>query len=71
MPAMLPFVEVLEVVDKLTLDEKETLVDILSRRVIDQRRAQLVRDVHEAQEEFRRGECRPVSVEALMREILE
>ena len=65
-----PFAEALEAAGRLTLPEQEELVDILRRRTIEQRRAELVEDVQDAEREFQAGGCRPVSPGELMKEIL-
>ena len=64
------FQSVLEVADQLTLDEQETLVEVLRHRTTEQRRQQIVDDVREGEEEFRRGECKPTTVADLMAELL-
>lgn len=66
----LPFGEILEAADGLTLEEQETLVDILNRRVIDRRRSELAKDIQHAQQEFQDGGCRPITPDDLMGEIL-
>ena len=63
------FRSVLEDADQLTLDEQEALVDVLRHRTAEQRRQQIIEDVHEAEEEFRRGECKPTTVAELMTEL--
>ena len=70
MARSLPFGEVLEAIDTFSLEEQETLEAILHRRIIERRRAELVQDVQEAQQEFQAGQCRPVTPEELMREIV-
>ena len=65
------FQSVLEDADQLTLDEQETLVEVLRHRTAEQRRQQIIEDVREAEEEFRRGECKPTTVADLMAEILQ
>lgn len=64
------FNDILEAVEELNFDQQETLVGILRRRLAERRRAELVRNVQEASEEYRRGECRPTTPDELMREIL-
>ena len=66
----LSFTEVLEAADTLSPGEQETLVDILRRRLTEHRREQIVREVREAEDEFRAGTCRPVAPDELMKEIL-
>jgi len=70
MAKALLFGEVLEAIDTLSLEDQETLEAILRRRIIERRRAELVQDVQEAQQEFQAGQCRPVTPEELMQEIV-
>jgi hypothetical protein len=70
MAKALLFGEVLEAIDTLSLEDQETLEAILHRRIIERRRAELVQDVQEAQQEFQAGQCRPVTPEELMQEIV-
>lgn len=64
------FGEVLECIETLSLEDQETLKEILHRRIVERRREELVRDVQQAQQEFQAGECRPVTPEELMKEIV-
>lgn len=64
------FGELLEAVDRLPLDDQETLVEVLYRRIIERRREGLAADVLQARQEFQQGRCRPVSPDELMAEIL-
>jgi hypothetical protein len=64
------FSEVLQAADKLSLDEKETLIDILKKRLIDHRRAELIKEVQNAEQEYQNGQCRPATPSEIMKEIL-
>ncbi|MGB5632016.1 MAG: hypothetical protein WBM44_14740 [Waterburya sp.] len=64
------FAEILEAADQLPIEDQENLIDILQNRLRDRRRADLVRDVREAQQEFAEGKCQAVTPEQLMKEIL-
>jgi len=64
------FNETLESADKLSLGEQETLVEVLHRRIIDHRRAELSKEVQNAQQEFKEGKCKPATPSELMKEIL-
>ncbi|MDI6794256.1 MAG: hypothetical protein QME81_15570 [bacterium] len=64
------FSEVLESADELSLDEQETLMEVLHRRIIEHRRAELVKEVQNAQQEFKEGKCKPTTPFELMKEIL-
>ena len=70
MENVMPFGEVLEAVDKLSLEEQEALVGVLHRRLIERRREELAKDVQHAQQEFEAGQCRPVTAAELMKEIV-
>jgi len=61
---------VVDAADRLTIEEQETLVAVLKRRLVDRRRAELAADIREAQKEFNRGALRPVSPDEIMKEIL-
>jgi hypothetical protein len=64
------FGEVLEAIDTFSLEDQETLKEILQRRIIERRREELVQDIHQTQQEFEAGHCRPTTPEELMREIV-
>jgi hypothetical protein len=64
------FTEILEAAEELTLEERESLIHILQNRLRDRKRAALVKDVSEAQQEYARGKCQPVTPEQLIKEIL-
>src|SRR5277367_2044334 len=63
------FGKVLELADTLSLDEKETLLEVLRQRTIQDRRAQFAREIVESREEHRKGRTKAVSVADLMREV--
>jgi hypothetical protein len=64
------FADVLEAADALSIDEQETLVEILRRRVTELRRCELAKDIAAAREEFQSGGCRPAKPDELVGEIL-
>lgn len=63
------FDRVLDAVGQLPVEDQESLIDIVSRRVRENRRRECVEDVLESRREYARGECRPTSVEDLMKEL--
>ena len=67
---MKTFGQVLEWADALSLEEQESLVDVLQRRLKEQRRAELVKAVKEARKEFKTGRCRPASPAEIIKKIL-
>ncbi len=70
MTKAIPFGEILEAIERLSLEEQETLQEILHRRIIERRREEIAQDIHDAQQEFQAGSCRPVTPAELMKEIL-
>ena len=68
---MKTFGQVLEEADALSLEEQESLISILQRRLREQRRAELVKAVKEARAEFKSCKCRPASPSSLHRCIRE
>jgi hypothetical protein len=69
MEAELTFHKVLGDVVRLSLDEQETLVNIVRRRLAEARRKQIIADVKEGEKEFAAGVLKPASVSEIMREI--
>jgi len=63
------FSEVVDAADNLSLDEQETLVEILRRRIAKRNRDALVHDVADARTEFQSGKSRPTSVRDIMDEV--
>jgi len=68
---MKTFSQVLEWADALSLEEQESLVSILQRRLREQRRAELVEAVKAARQEFKAGRCRPASPAEIAKKILD
>ena len=66
----LPFGEILEAADKLSIADQESLRDILTKRIIEQRRDQLSQEIREARKEYEAGQCKPVTPDDLMTELL-
>jgi len=64
------FNDILEAADKLSPDEKEMIIDILHRRMVDNRRKELAAEIRGAQLEYKTGKCRPVTQNELLKEII-
>ncbi len=64
------FSDILAAADELPLQDQETLSHILQNRIREQKRADLIKDVQDAQQEFTQGKCQPMTPEQLMEEIL-
>jgi len=70
MEQTLPFGDVLEEIDKLSLEEQETLIDIVRRRMAERGRKILAAEIREARQEFAEDRCQPATADELMKEIL-
>ena len=66
---MVNFSEIVDAADHLSVDEQQTLIEILQRRVAERNRDNLAEDVAEARKEFASGEAQSSSVADIMREI--
>ena len=64
------FGEVLEAIDKLSVEDQETLVDIVHRRLAERERKRIAGDIQEARQEFDQGRCHAAAVDEIMDEIL-
>ena len=69
MQASLPFNDVLEAIDGLTLEEQEEVASLLRQRLIEYRRNQLSNDVQAARRELEEGRCAQVTAAGIMGEI--
>jgi hypothetical protein len=65
-----PFADLLEAADRLSLEDQESIAHILHQRVVERRREELAKEIHEAEAEFRAGGAEPHSAQELMKEIL-
>jgi len=65
------FQEVLDIIELLSESQRESLIDIVQHRLIEQRREKLVQNIKEARCEYARGEIRKGTVEDLMKELSE
>jgi len=63
------FDEVLDIIESFPEDQRESIVEIVKQRLVEERRGQLAQTVKEAREEYARGEVRRGTVDDLIREI--
>ena len=61
---------VVDAADRLTVEEQETLLEVLQRRLADRRRVELAADIRAGQREFEQGGLRPTTPDEIMKEIL-
>jgi hypothetical protein len=65
------FQDAMDAVESLPEEQRESLIDLVKRRLADERRDRLVESVRQAREEYERGEVRRGSAEDLFRELAE
>lgn len=59
------FQDILEAADRLSLEDKEALIDVLQRRLVDQRREEIAREIDAARREFQSGQCQSMTPDEL------
>jgi hypothetical protein len=63
------FQELIESVEALPIEDREMLVEIINKRIIEQRREQLVADMEEALEAYKRGDVHIGTVNDLLKDL--
>ncbi|MCI5142680.1 MAG: hypothetical protein D3909_13355 [Candidatus Electrothrix sp. ATG1] len=64
------FHEVLDAVEQLPIDEQESLIDLIRRRIAEYRRQEIATQVSSAREEYKNGKLIPESPDDIMQSIL-
>ncbi|HNY33832.1 MAG TPA: hypothetical protein PKK68_04175 [Methanothrix soehngenii] len=65
------FQELIETLEALPIEDREMLVEIINKRIIEQRRERLVADMKESLEACRRGEVHTGTVDDLLKDLEE
>jgi len=65
------FQELIDTIEELSLDEQELLVEIISHHLLMQRRSELIAEVEEAREAYKKGEFKQGTVADLMKDLEE
>jgi len=63
------FQKALEIVESLPEEQRESLMDIVKRRLIEERRDRLAQSIKGAREEYKRGKIKKGTVDDLMNEL--
>jgi len=58
-------------VESLPIEDREMLVEIINKRIVEQRREELVADMETSLEAYRRGEVRTGTVDDLIKDLQE
>ena len=65
----LSFQQILDFVEQLDLDQRESLIDIVKRRLVDMRRDELAMSIKESRADYKKGNVKSGSVEDLMKDL--
>lgn len=63
------FQKALEIIESLPEEQRESLMEIVKNRLIEERRNRLSGSIKEAREEYRQGKVKRGSVDDLMRDL--
>jgi CHASE3 domain sensor protein len=63
------FQELIETIEALPVDDQALLIEIVRKRLIQQRRAELATEIAEARDAYQRGEVRRGTVADLMEDL--
>jgi hypothetical protein len=64
------FADIVDLADRLPLDQKEDLIGLLQRRAIAERRKRIIQQVAASEKEHRSGKSKVGTPDRIMREIL-
>ena len=64
------FQEAIEIIESFSEDQRESIIEIVRRRLAEEHRERIAVSIRQTREEWMRGEVRKGSVDDLMREIL-
>jgi len=65
------FNEALEIIESLPMEQREDLIEVVTHRLIEERRLKLAQNIAEAREEYARGDVKRGSVDDLLKELSE
>ena len=65
------FDEALDIIESFPEEQRESIVEIVKRRLTEERRERLAQTVKEARQEYARGEVRRGTVDDLIRKIVQ
>ncbi|MEO6811072.1 MAG: hypothetical protein ABI353_18335 [Isosphaeraceae bacterium] len=66
----MPFGDVLELIDHLSIDDQKMLVEIVRRRLAEQGRRRITAEIQKAEQEYAEGRCKTATADEIINEIL-
>ena len=67
----LSFQDLVEAVESMPLDDQSMLIELINKRILEKRRADLIAEVKEARDAFKRGEVKQGTIEDLLKDLKE
>ncbi len=69
MPQTMKFSQILEMIDYLSFDEQDDLINIVKHRQIEKRREQIAQNISQAQQDYQNGNVFRGNVDAIIAEL--
>ena len=57
MSQTIQFYQILEMIDNLSLDEQDDLINIIQHRQIEKRREEIAKNIHQARQDYQQGKA--------------
>jgi hypothetical protein len=65
-----PFQQALDMIEQLPAEDQENLIEVVQRRLIEQRRAEIARNAHATIQAFKEGRAHYGTIDDLRRDLL-
>jgi len=69
MPQTMQFSQILEMIDYLSFDEQDDLINIVKHRQIEKRREQIAQNISQARQDYQNGNVFRGNVDAIIAEL--
>ena len=69
MPQTMQFSQILEMIDYLSFDEQDDLINIIKHRQIEKRREQIAQNISQARQDYQNGNVFRGNVDAIIAEL--
>ncbi|MFM7712934.1 MAG: hypothetical protein ACKO7A_09475 [Microcystis sp.] len=69
MPQTMKFSQILEMIDYLSFDEQDDLINIVKHRQIEKRREQIAQNISQARQDYQNGHVFRGNVDAIIAEL--
>lgn len=69
MSQTIQFHQILEMIDDLSLDEQDDLINIIQHRQIEKRREEIAKNIHQAHQDYQQGKVFRGNIEDIIAEL--